>query len=307
MGGLWDLTTGTWSAFDFICPRATGNAVTDTGALTRQINNAISAGVGRVIFQATLPATPYSLNAMLPQITIPTISVLGPGVGLCVLKPTAAVTAGNFLSYRPAYSTAEAGTVAGFKIDLSSVGINTVGFDFGETTGLTLDLGVWNGTAAGCVGIQQKNVTNWTERTHGFVDVRNNATGYLFDTAVGSSHARTELTIFVNANAGQSGVVMQNGVHVYESDLRIKGNIAGTGIALSMLDTSLYSGSIQFGCEGDGGGTAYGLSLAAGTNFSAGGVIRASLGSLTNSVAGTFKFMGYINAPGYSTAGYTTI
>lgn len=77
MGGLWDLTTGTWSAFDFICPRATGNAVTDTGALTRQINNAISAGVGRVIFQATLPATPYSLNAMLPQITIPTISVLG--------------------------------------------------------------------------------------------------------------------------------------------------------------------------------------------------------------------------------------
>lgn len=177
-----------------------------------------------------------------------------------MLKPTAAVTAGNFLSYRPAYSTAEAGTVAGFKIDLSSVGINTVGFDFGETTGLTTDLGVWNGTAAGCVGIQQKNVTNWTERTHGFVDVRNNATGYLFDTAVGSSHARTELTIFVNANAGQSGVVMQNGVHVYESDLRIKGNIAGTGIALSMLDTSLYSGSIQFGCEGDGGGTAYGLS-----------------------------------------------
>lgn len=316
---VWDTAAGWWTFAgttsssdpssllnDYWCPPPSGSATTDTNAISKQINNAINAGSGRVILQRTKPGSPYLLNASLPAITLPGVSLIGPGSSSCVLQPTAALTGDLIRVQMNPFTTDPSGAVWGFTIDGTNAGAGATGLHYGDA--IEGRLGVWvkNFSGAGSKGIWIDNRTNWTERTvwdPSQSRVDNCTIGILFDVNGGTtSMGYQEFAAYLKVLAGQVGIRFQNGAQLYNGKFKLRGNMtAATGTALSLLDTAQIGPGTEYSVAvEDAVAGATGLSMAVGTKLGGHGVIDFQVGGLTNANAGTgnIQFGGWFNCPG---------
>jgi hypothetical protein len=93
-----------------------------------------------------------------------------------------------------------------------------------------VDIAIQNFTGTGSIGMHLDNTQWWTEQLHGTVLATNCQTSVVFD-STGSgynSFARTDLDVFISADAGQDGVAIQNGSLLYDGELVIRGNFASS-------------------------------------------------------------------------------
>jgi hypothetical protein len=128
------------------------------------------------------------------------------------------------------------GCIRDLIIDGTSTGAGAVGLDIGDGWGYRLDhLFVENFTGASAIGINIINRSYFTEKMEATnIHVRNCTTQVALDTAIPArdhSHGYNDLEFYLEVEPGQSGVVARNGVNLYSSSLRIRGNFYGPSSA----------------------------------------------------------------------------
>lgn len=124
------------------------------------------------------------------------------------------------------------GCVRDLIIDGTGAGDGAVGLDVGDGWGYRLDhLFIENFTGASAIGINIINRSYFTEKMEATsIHVRNCTTQVVLDTAIPArdhSHGFNDLEFYLEVEPGQQGVVAQNGVNLYSSSLRIRGNYYG--------------------------------------------------------------------------------
>ena len=301
-----------WLNRDLYVAPPSGSAATDTANMTAALNAVIAATAGRVNLRRTNPGSPYLLSAPLPTINLPGVSLVGPGVGLCMVQPTSAITGDCVRVQMNPFTVEPAGAVQGFTLDLTNAGAGACGVHYGDVIQGKLGVYVKGANKAGSKGYWIDNRTNWTERTVWDKEecrVDDCTIGVLFDVNGGTtSMGYQDFAAVLRMNAGQTGVVLQNGAKMYNAKFGLKGNINGAGsVAWSILDTAGVGGingggatAFSVNVEGNGVGGPVGLSMAAGAVLAGAGVIDLKGGALTNTNAGTnnIQFAGFFNVPG---------
>jgi hypothetical protein len=176
----------------------------------------------------------------------------------------------------------------------------------------------------GSAGLWLDDVVTWAERSTIEIEVIDNTIGILFDSHDQyGSFDYSSYSFKISANANQNGVVLQNNVSLFGTDIIIRGNFlsgsTNTGVALTIGANSSDSSSISAShvlcqVETDGttgvahttislGNTAGGAVLSGNgvLSFIAGNGLNWQTGNASNHVA----FTGYINVDaGLGTMGY---
>ena len=219
-------TTASWGAIG-IAP--TGIAATDTANIQNAINNG-----GLVQLQAgTYFITGLTIN---PDIVNASLQGMGPSTVLSAVGAGPTVYMHRTAGYGTQFGQ-PADVPCGFIRDLIIDGTNVsasnaIGLDVGDGWGIDIN-NVWitNFTSTGAIALNMSNRKFWTEKCNFRVHCMNNTTAVVIDqnnTNTDVSHEYCEMHFYLFCNAGQNGVVVQNGSNVAGCSLFIRGNFGST-------------------------------------------------------------------------------
>jgi len=173
-----------------------------------------------------LPAGTYKVSSTI-TVAAGAITILGDGRWSTFIKYTG--TGDCIRMIGPAINTFMGG-VERLMIDGAGSTAPATGLHMGDGIQYTIDLAIQNFTGTGSIGLHLDNTFMWTEQLHGTVHVNHNQSNVVFDVnSTGyNSFARTDLSVYIQANAGQDGVVVQNGALLYDGTLTIRGNFSSS-------------------------------------------------------------------------------
>ena len=207
-----------------------------TGAFKAAIAAAVGAG-GGVVY---IPAGKYTISSTLTCTTVP-VYFVGDGAWATTIDYTGS---GDCLRIYSATAwssrTQWGGGVIGVTIDGSGTTAAATGVHVGDLLQYELDLTVQNFSVTGSIGVHLDNNYYWTEQLFGRLYAQNCASHVVFDWTVATattstgSFERCELDVYVNQeDANFDGVVFRNGAFTGNSSLRIRGNFAEDGVAVT--------------------------------------------------------------------------
>jgi hypothetical protein len=267
-------------------PSGDKSGVTDTNNINGALNALATAGTGPSTGGGVLWLAPgqfyVSVLSGSAAITIPEqvgsgtqagfpCSLMGSGAATVLnmvgSSPGAAVFAHRANNYNPPFGNPgphTMGFIRDLVIDGTSAPANSSGLDCGSGWGLDVNVTIANFTASGCIGLNQVNRNNWSEKCRFRCHLLNNATACVIGAvgSAGTSHDYSEYDLYLftyapsglNGNVGQTGIVVQNGVNVGGAFFRVHGNIenwpASTSFPptppamLSILDTSTIANAL---------------------------------------------------------------
>jgi hypothetical protein len=222
-----------WMNRELYVAAAVGIAATDTAAITTALNAVIANGTGVVRLRRTNPGVPYSLNAQLPTITKPGVSLLGPGSSACVIQPVAALTGDVMRIKMTPFTITQAGHFGGFTLDGTGNSNGITGLHYGDVVGGELDdLRIFNMFNGGGTGLWFDNTTDFTERTTlTRIHLDANLTGWkLTVNGGGGSFGYTRiLDARMNVNAGATGLSVGANATLYNSFINLMCNCGAAG------------------------------------------------------------------------------
>ena len=226
----------------------------DSAAAIQAALNAVPAGGGAIC----LPPGTYKLASTVTNAVTPT-RIQGSGRWATTVNFTG--TGDAIRMYNPSGSgTGVGGGVRDLAIDGTSAGAGSTGLHIGDGSNYDLDCVVQNFSGTGSIGFHFDNTVWWAEKIHGNVYASNCTQGVVFDvtgaTTSTFSFGYCDLHVWINAgvNAGQDGVVLQNGARIYNGSLTIQGNWVGSSSALSNYVLRL-TGTVPAGHPNAGAGS----------------------------------------------------
>lgn len=195
----------------------------------------VSLGAGDYYLQLNYQTDPFGnpCALILPQTPVP-MSVIGwrgatvlHGVGTGVGISAHRTTSYGSQYGRPAQQGC--GALRDFRIDGALAGAGSIGLSLGDGWGYSVDIDCVNFTAAGSIGAYLNNAQFWSEKHRVILSLMNNAIAAVFDQTnanADGSHEYNWIEIYLFAQQGQQGVVVQNGCNLGGVNLWISGNMA---------------------------------------------------------------------------------
>lgn len=269
---------------------ATGVAATDTANWTSAINKANLSSTGAIV-QAN--SGTYQINAPLPTITSPSVSIAGEGSGATTLNFT-----GSGDCFRIQESSFNVGVQGGELRGLTVLGnssANSNGVHIGDIIGFGFyDVVVRNFTGAASSGILFENATNWTERTtliRTTIDNCTNSFRFIMSGSGAQSFGYTRfLDCRLNINTNQVGFQLENSASLYSSEIVVMANMFGTGAKLFNYTGTSRTDHGHFSVRAEGGTNPVRFAVAAGATVLGVGTVQfaGAAPAYTDSILGTF-------------------
>lgn len=291
-------------------PSGDETGATDTAAL-----EAAMPAKGSLFLRAGAPYFVTKLPECGPEqgiatVGMPVVNMVGNGVCLRIHNPSMSTAGGEaeFTKNMP-------GRFDPFVIDGSKAGAKAVGVQLGDINDLTTaGIVVRHFTGAEAVGWLMKSEVAWCERNNIVGIAVNNTINVLFDNGGAATGAfdYSKFDFSIQAMAKQHGVVMQNAIGLWGSNLRFSGNCfaaaGNTGVAWKLgADNSsvqILGSHIEIGLETDGTvgpghvtierGTKAEVSAQGVLSYKVGGTVPWSAGNITQPDS-RFAFNGVVN------------
>lgn len=269
-GTLKQATVGTVLATVF--PSGDTSGVTDAATLNAAVSGLPSSG-GVIRLS---PVGPWYIEC--GQVTVARSNVILDAPG-CVIN---AVGAGDMINMHDPnlYTTTVqyGGGITGFPwIDGSATTGSSRALNFGDIFRGRVEVSVANFTAGTSIGVWFSNTYTFTEQLSGEIYAQGCSTGVQFDyqpaagyTAFATgSFARLKMDIYIDSQGLGDGVVITNGVFIYDARLGIYGNFSyppsGTTVhaclritgGASATHTSIFDSELWMGCELGGTANAF--------------------------------------------------
>lgn len=205
------------------------------------------------------------------------VNLTGAGIGATIINAVAGTAGDTLRMFNPTANIGGGsggifgGGVQGLTIDGTNAAAGSSGLHIGDSEGMTLDVCCQNFNGVGSKGCWIDNTIWWTEKMRGRVFAWNNTANVVLDqsgtgASVQTSHAYCDLDIYIEAEQGQDGLVLQGGANFYNGALRVRGDfntgstsnaaLRITGTAAHGLQTGQFSklsqSSVDFQVESDG-------------------------------------------------------
>jgi len=291
-------------------PSGDETGTTDTAALA-----AAMPAKGSLVLRSTAPYFVTKLPDGGPEqgilcVGLPTVNMVGSGVCLHIHNASMSTGGGEaeFTGNMPARFDP-------FVIDGSKAGAKAVGIQIGDINNLT-----WHGpvarhfTGAEAIGWLLKSEVAWCERNNIVGISVNNTQGVVFDNGGAGTGAfdYSRFDFSIQAMAKQHGIVMQNAIGLWGSNLRVTGNCfsaaGNTGVAWKLgadnTAVQILGSHIEIGLETDGNagvghttierGTLAEVSAQGVLSYKVGGTIAWTAGNITQPDS-RFAFSGIVN------------